>query len=178
MAALRGSESGCGQRSRTRTGVFDSARRLTAPAPVWCNGQYHKGGYRLPQLDAKLSQILDELQKAAAKYAPGALSLGLDTIRAVAIIHLLWGFLALIIVIVAVTTYARTYWIWKPMNRIPMPEDTPTLIAGVNVASAIIGVVFLIVFFAAILNTTTWLAVIDPRLALAKMILDRVGLVP
>jgi len=132
----------------------------------------------MPQLDAKLSQILDELQKAAAKYAPGALTLGLDTIRAVAIIHLLWGFLALIIVIVAVTTYARTYWIWKPMNRIPMPEDTPTLIAGVNVASAIIGVVFLIVFFAAILNTTTWLALIDPRLALAKMILDRVGLVP
>ena len=82
----------------------------------------------MPSLDAKLAEILNELQKAASHYAPGALALGLATIRAIAIIHMAWGALAFLVFAAALTVYIRTYPVWKsdpitPARQRPFAPD-------------------------------------------------------
>lgn len=121
-------------------------------------------------LDAKLAEILDQIQKAVVKYAPEAMRLVLHAIQLQAILQLVAGGVAVLLALVSiglmVMFIGRGYRDnWRDGANIFM-----------SIVSGIGGVVMTVVASCQLFDRMVWMAAVDPRLALAWAILKKTGL--
>jgi len=123
-------------------------------------------------LEQKVVEILAALQKLVEQQGPAALVLGLHVIHIEAVFDIVFSTVLLLLLFIVARVMLR--WWKKDLDNDEKETEMIARIFG-SIFSVIGATVIIINFMVVWFSVRTWMALLDPRLALAYDILKRVA---
>ena len=124
-------------------------------------------------VEEKIVSILDQLEALAKQYSPEVLDSAIDVVRMTGISNILEGIICGLAAIGCFFLAKYTVILFYKRENEDKHGDGPWELF--KILCFIVGAVFVIIFtiacFANVFDTWSWIAIFDPKLALAKKVL-------
>ena len=124
-------------------------------------------------VEEKIVSILDQLEALAKQYSPEVLDSAIDVVRMTGVSTILEGFICGLAAIGCFFLAKHLVIFLSKKEKEGKYEDGPWELF--KILCFIVGAVFVIIFtiacFANVFDTWSWIAIFDPKLALAKKVL-------